>query len=349
MSQIARQNNSSIERLIALGTEEKIRDVLNSMNGKYSLLKLAFLEEDFFENSSKEFLKRYPTERNRAAIIHLCAHRNFGLNGIKFRGRPSKLEYNKFTILAKEGCFFATRPKSESEKMLKARILEAKKEKSNALSELECLQGINYYRESILFFMRAGKKDEALQILNRALTLHPYKEIFWQLKLQLIDDPEDENKFLECYAQADSRLSNKSGILCEFARHLMNPNSKMYDLEIAEQLLDRAIELNEKNGDAYIELLRLKKLKGESIESVVCDCIDKRPEYGIYWKMCENPYLRNTGYTIRRALEKLSGPVDSIGRSYDQMSCAFYVNHRSFHEQKKTGQLNQEAVEFLLS
>ncbi len=348
MSAVIGFDNTPLGMTLALGSEAEVRDSLPSKNARYDLLRLAFSEQHVFHVKYKEFLHSHQTEQNRAAVIHLFSLRNIKLNGIKFRGEKSKLEYNRASLLTKGTAYFKSSPKFESQCMMHARMLEVKKAKLDALGELEFLKKSNYYREMIIFYMREDNKEKAKEMVDEALRELPKKGIFWQLKLQLIDDPADENKFFECFSEACRSVPKSGEIWCEFARLLMNSCSKVYDLDLAESVLNTAIKNDPSYGDSYIEFMRLKLLKNESVEPIISQCLKNRPNYGIYWIMCRDPYLTHRGYTIRRALKKITGPVDSIGRSYHELSCAFSMNHRSFHEQKKAGQLSQEAIEFLL-
>lgn len=162
------------------------------------------------------------------------------------------------------------------------------------------------YLESILFEIRIGDKNRAIEEAKEALSIHQRTGRLWAILIQLTDD---EDTKLKIFQEALLQVPKSGEVWCEGARIRMTPSSK-FDLKKAKKYLKFAINFTPQYGDSFIEYLKLKILKGPFTENQMIrfeqKCIHSDPNYGPLWFQFKLSPLDNVKDILKRAKQFIS-------------------------------------------
>ena len=162
------------------------------------------------------------------------------------------------------------------------------------------------YLERINLEMRIGSFKEGLEIAKEAVSKYYSTGRLWASLIQLLHaDSQSVNKDLhfKAFLLAIKEVPKSGEVWCEGARLRLNPFTKFYDLNKAEQYLRYAIQFTPQYGDSFIELLRVYLLQGalHKISELKKNCINADPNYGMLWFFCKNNNLEGPKEVWHRA------------------------------------------------
>jgi hypothetical protein len=209
-----------------------------------------------------------------------------------------------------------------------AGVYEFSKDKSKTLSTLiTFLQAARdkVYKSKIMFYLkmciRNGWLKEGLEFVtaNIQLQQHPqYAWVYIQL-CRLSGEQEAADQLLLHYFPENSRSGE---FWTEVARFYLNPFSPHFDLKKAEAYLQYATFLTPQYGDGWIELLRVKLIRGaeyHEIKEFEESCAHQLPLYGLYWSYFRHDCFEPAIKVIQRAHEHIAAYLESIDWCYDQL------------------------------
>ncbi|OMJ67246.1 hypothetical protein SteCoe_35648 [Stentor coeruleus] len=162
------------------------------------------------------------------------------------------------------------------------------------------------YLERINLEMRCGCFAKGLEIAKEAVSKYFSTGRLWASLIQLFhSDKESISKGLhfKAFLLAIQEVPKSGEVWCEGARLRMNPFTKYYDLNKAEEYLNYAIQFTPQYGDSFIEMLRVYMLKGElhKFHDLKKICINADPNYGMLWFYCKNSPLEGAKDVWKRA------------------------------------------------
>ena len=179
--------------------------------------------------------------------------------------------------------------------------------------------------ELILFEIRYGMWQTAIQSAEQAVKDFPTVGRFWSILMQL-KMFEGEDSQLSVFKQALQEAPKSGEVWCEGARLLMNPTSKYFNLSAAADFLNNAIKFTPQYGDSFIELLRLELLtNGADTERISNMCINVEPSYGALWFQHKTYAYQPASGVLNNVLPYLQAELHSYRHLYQAAMVDFEV------------------------
>ena len=129
---------------------------------------------------------------------------------------------------------------------------------------------------------------------------------------------------MRVFQQALLEVPKSGEVWCEGARICLNPYSAHFNLKVARNFLDFAIEFTPQYGDSFIEYLRLLMLLDQRTEEFERDlerlwqlCINAEPNYGTLWFHCKTSVLLTTRQVLQSATDLLEDELSYWRHIYD--------------------------------
>lgn len=182
------------------------------------------------------------------------------------------------------------------------------------------------YLERINMEMRYGAFADALEIAKEAVSKYFSTGRLWASLIQLLHADKDcvgQDLQFKAFVIAIKEVPKSGEVWCEGARLRLNPFTKYYDVDKAEQYLNYAIQFTPQYGDSFIELLRVYYLKKElhRISDLKKACINADPNYGMLWFYCKSSSFespREVWKTAKDIIRNETCKMNSVYSSPDQ-------------------------------
>ncbi len=212
--------------------------------------------------------------------------------------------------------------------------------------------------EQVYALIHAGLIDEGEKLLLKLEPQYRNQGRYWMLRIQLCSGNTLEEVLkasqLILESARDIESVRKSGeMLCEYARFLMNPTKLRpsanhpcyieYNLDLAQQALEKAIEITPQYAESYIELMRLYKIKGDQVDMIqnLKERFLKAPPnfWGVLYSLCVNSssheQFRTEIWKIAEARvdEQLAYLKTTKEDGFDSHVNAFGISYRSMFRQ----------------
>jgi len=175
------------------------------------------------------------------------------------------------------------------------------------------------FLESVLLELRSQNINRALREARKALDVHRGTGRLWAVLIQL-EHCHGVQQQLRVFQQALGEVPKSGEVWCEGARIFLNPQSAVFNLEVARNFLNFAIEFTPQYGDSFIEYLRLQMLlhsPDAAVERLWQLCINAEPNYGVLWFHCKSSVLLTTRQVLQSATELLANEMGEWRHVYD--------------------------------
>merc|ERR1712232_1199380 len=116
------------------------------------------------------------------------------------------------------------------------------------------------FLEQICMAVRQGQLDEAREVANAALEMHPATGRLWAALISLEHNAGSVSAAATAFRRAVREVPKSGEVWCEGARIYLNPLGSCFSLSRARRCLAFAAHLTPQYGDSFLELLRLRML-----------------------------------------------------------------------------------------
>lgn len=170
------------------------------------------------------------------------------------------------------------------------------------------------YLEKINLEMRFGHFKEALIVVKEAVSKYFSTGRLWASLIQILHTDSEMiglGQHFKAFLLAIQEVPKSGEVWCEGARIRLNPFSRFFDLDKAEEYLNYAIQFTPQYGDSFIELMRVYLLKGEleKFSGLKRLCVNADPNYGTLWFYCKVNTLDGPREVWKRAKELVMNEI----------------------------------------